>query len=386
MSEGQLPPVPRLEEIARVSPSRFVALTTCALHEALAANQVPPSLPRSPLARLGTVIHKLLEDAAAGRLSSDEEIQARWDELVGKQESQMSETWLERHFAPLRTSIGSYDERRLQALARAAELASAAEKHGTNHGTRDRERAYGTELWVQNAAGDIGGSIDAVIPSSSGPVIRDYKSGSIRGDDGALKPEYAAQLKLYAAAYAEDKGAWPTVLELVTLTGEPHEVPFSRPECQALLEHASNTLSEVNAHLADAGDDVTAAQYALASPSTDACRFCEFRPSCQPYHDSVSAHQGLEQWPGDAWGIVVERKSLLNGKDLLRLALHGDERRIRGITRDATRQPALALMEEGTPAEAFNLRVLGPRSFEERSSTVLYARATLATVSARPGG
>lgn len=59
---------------------------------------------------------------------------------------------------------------------------------------------------MQGASGAVGGFIDSVQRSAAGPIIRDYKTGSVHGESAAVKPEYATQLKLYAALYAEQYG------------------------------------------------------------------------------------------------------------------------------------------------------------------------------------
>lgn len=54
-----------LKPIRRVLPSRYTAMRSCLLREVWTAAGNSPHLPPSPLAELGTVIHKLL--GAAGR-------------------------------------------------------------------------------------------------------------------------------------------------------------------------------------------------------------------------------------------------------------------------------------------------------------------------------
>ena len=68
MSEGVLEFTPRIEALKTISPSRFTALQECALREVWAASQTPQLLPSSPSARLGSIIHRLLQEAGEGRL------------------------------------------------------------------------------------------------------------------------------------------------------------------------------------------------------------------------------------------------------------------------------------------------------------------------------
>ena len=376
MTEGLLPTTPLSKPLKRVSPSRFVALRACALRESLAAARVPELLPSSPSARLGTVIHRLLEDAGAGRLGTDPSAaETRWEALLRDQEAAMSGSWLERHFAPLRESIGAFDERRLQALARAKELSrSAIPSPGPANAEADRGRQYGSEIFVRDGTDAVGGSIDRVAPSADGPVLRDYKTGVILDPNRVgVKTEYAEQLQLYAALYADQFGTWPTRLELVALSGVSREIALDRDASKALLHSAIELRERVNERMAAAGTDVDRLQFALASPSPANCRFCRYRPICQPYHRDAEPQRVDDPWPADCWGTLTDCKELLNGRLLLRVAVHGDERRIRGVTADAHRHPALAVLAANVRVEAFSLRKLSPQSYEERRDTVLYA-------------
>ena len=65
---GVLPKTPSIHPIKRISPSRFISLRECALREVWTANRQPSLLPTSPVAKLGTAIHKLLELAGKGQL------------------------------------------------------------------------------------------------------------------------------------------------------------------------------------------------------------------------------------------------------------------------------------------------------------------------------
>jgi CRISPR/Cas system-associated exonuclease Cas4 (RecB family) len=379
VTPGRLPETPGLSPLARISPSRFTEFLDCALRECLAAAKTPRQLPSSPVARLGSAIHTLLEDAVAGQLPGTDAaaIRARFDALVEEQEAEMRESWLERHFAPLRESIGSFDERALQAVERAGDLSSRATS------TEERElrgtgRRYGTELWVQTADGAVGGFIDLVEPSPSGPVISDYKTGSIRTREASLKPAYETQLKLYAAIYAEQHTEWPARLQLVTLSGERTTVPFTHAECEELLGRARALRDEVNAVVA-AKNDLDGRQRRLASPSPSTCRLCSYRPSCRPYHEAAGSGGDPEAWPPDVWGRVTENQRLGNGRHLLRLSAGSVESRVRGLTPGDKRHPALRWAVPGAYVEAFGARLINEVSFDETAYTALYARPAQST-------
>lgn len=66
---GVLPRTPSIHPLKRISPSRFISLRECALREVWTANRQPSLLPTSPVAKLGTAIHKLLELAGKSTAS-----------------------------------------------------------------------------------------------------------------------------------------------------------------------------------------------------------------------------------------------------------------------------------------------------------------------------
>lgn len=193
-----------LKPITRVSPSRYDAMKQCTLREVWAAGGQSCLLPVSPAARLGTAIHQLLEDAGRGRLTSADHsaVKRQWEELVGEAESTMRASWLDRHFVPLRSSVPRFEVRQLCALERALAIAQAA-AYARREPAHDK-RTAGLEKWVATPDGSVGGYIDHVMEGPGGPVLRDYKSGSI--DDAnagapraAVKESFAVQMRLYAA-------------------------------------------------------------------------------------------------------------------------------------------------------------------------------------------
>src|SRR4051812_44094900 len=102
--EGVLFPPGGLKPLFSISPSRYCALSRCKLRELWACAGEPSRLPSSPAARVGAVIHKLLERAERGEFPAGnvEAIHRSWYEAISLAESRMSQEWLERHFVPLR--------------------------------------------------------------------------------------------------------------------------------------------------------------------------------------------------------------------------------------------------------------------------------------------
>lgn len=371
--QGVLTFSPTLDPLPWVSPSRAYSMTHCALREALSGNSIQELLIASPGARLGTVIHRVLQEAGDGRLEDNPaEVDARWNELVAETERGMRLSWLEQHLVPLRRSVPQFEVRRLQTRERAHEVARAQSAVRASPDTRP---PYGFELGVSTSDGLVRGRIDAVLPSSEGPVIRDYKSGAILeavGHSDVLKESYAMQLRLYAALYFETFGQWPVRLEVLPVAGEAYVVSYSRTEAAGLVLQAKETLHRVNAVIAaTAPHDET--QRILANPSGATCMFCSYRPGCLPYRAAARAPGRSGRWPSDAWGTLRRVRDLGNNRRMIELDAGDEVHRVRDLSSDRARHPALQILEPGDPVAVFGLRPTASRvAFTESLFTVIY--------------
>ena len=90
--------------LKRISPSRYTALKECRLRELWRAGGCSPLLPLAPAAKLGTVIHNLLELAGKGQFANLKfaDIDAKFDSLVKDTEATMKQSWLECLMVPLK--------------------------------------------------------------------------------------------------------------------------------------------------------------------------------------------------------------------------------------------------------------------------------------------
>lgn len=355
VSEGVLAFEPSSDPLKAISPSRFEGLMGCRLREVWAANRVPPLLPAFPAARVGSVAHKLLQEAGEGRVGARPTVERRWEDLVGAAEHQMQRSWLERHLAPLKDSVPKFEVRRIQAIERACEIGTERKSDKLAR-SWSKSGLFGFEVAVSSRDGFVRGQIDAVLPSRSGPIIRDYKSGAIFVEDTSaqrdLKPEYESQLRLYAALYAESSGSWPVRLEIVPLLGPPQVVSFDEKSCLDLLRVARNQLGTVNRVLTTNRDPLSM-QEELASPSPGNCNFCPYRPGCRPYQRATGTGEG---WPSDVWGSLTSVQRLGNDRAMIHLQRGSRHIRVRGLTDDGIRHPALTRPAVGRDFAAFSLK------------------------------
>ena len=361
--------------VRRVSPSRYAAWGECWLRQLWEACWKPPLLPVAPAARLGTVVHAVLEAAGKKEVEATE-VEACWEQCLLRVENSIAENWVERCLQPLRLSVPDFEVRRLRAVRRAKEVARCALERGPRAGATV---GTGTELWVQSADELVGGNIDLVQERPEGLVLSDFKTGLIREPNSTasdVKPEYQVQLQLYAALYASSFNQWPVRLELVPLSGSPVPVPFDKDECVALLGRASALVRQVNERLetALAAGCGPADFQSLATPSPSTCRYCLFRPACPAYASARGAHD-TRCWPHDVFGELQTCRTLGNGR--LALAVTDGARPeaswVRGIDPDPERHPALLHLSAGCRVALSNVRLSASTlSYSELMSTTIY--------------
>ena len=380
MTAGILPELSPLVPLWRISPSRFTALKKCALREVLTAARQPELLPAFPQARLGGIIHKLLEEAGKGIVEgrSAKSVESRWDELVGEVEDQMRETWLEHSLVPLKRTVPDYEVRRIRALRRAEQFTREAPKYYSKIG---QTPGLGFEVWVESRDKLVAGFIDFVQETTDGLILYDYKTGHVldkqeTNNSPQIKPEYQVQLKLYAALYEASYDRWPHMLKILPLQGDDQIIQYHPSECAKLLKEAAATLRKVNAMISeDTGTSARAVARSLANPTPSTCCFCQFRPGCFAYQDARNLAEG-EEWPKDVWGNVIEIKKLGNGRCSIKLRTSNrsyGEVQIRGLTQNPSRHPALEFIKEGDWVGVYNLQGKAlAGGFSERLSTILY--------------
>lgn len=365
-------PSPKL--LGSISPSRFTAIEACILKEACSGGKNSNLLPRFPKGFLGTVAHKMVEMGAKGLLTGEQgNPELAWDKLVSEEEARIAQNPIEAHLVPLRRSCAEYFLIRARAIRAASQLAGSTILP-RNAASKPAD-GLGYEICVSSEDGIVKGRIDAVTIDDGALTISDYKTGAILLEDAGvtqIKPEYEAQLKLYAAVYHKTYGRWPDRLLLLNLQGKDFEVMFNREECDLLLVRAKEVFAKTNSRIQVALQHETAAS--LANPSPTVCRFCTLRPGCQAYCEARLAQPEAE-WPQDIWG-GIETKTIsslgLWAVCLVDSSVPGQKAVIRRLT-GGTRHLQLQNVGPGVKIAAYGLRKEGnSETYSESPTTVIY--------------
>lgn len=355
-------------------------MRSCLLQEVWTSSGTEILLPSSPVAELGSVIHKLFEVAGRGQLieASKEKVDETWARLIMEAEDRMLKSHVRKLLVPLSKSIPDFEVRRLRACRRAVQIAQEIRCSPLKFND-DSSGCTGFELWIETNDGAVGGYIDHIKRTDQGIVLVDYKSGAVlerdSGGTRVVKEAYKDQMELYAALYHYKFGEWPVDLEIVRLEGAVMKLEWEPVGAEQLLASARRLIQDVNMKIAEVQSGKIGAT-SLASPNARGCGVCLFRPGCQAYW-TVREHDLTQRWPHDIRGILKEKIALRNGTFCLRitkdLSSTDEVASIRNISNSPQRHPLLLSLQAGSHLAVYCLRYLhGSKDYAETQSSVIY--------------
>jgi len=370
--EGSLLFETRLSTLDYITTTGFLSLRRCPLSHLLDVFSAGALLPLWPAARFGRAVHSLLEILSRSRLEeTPQDPESILDRLVSTQEREMSLNWLERHLIPISSSVKRYEVLRLSAIrhCRAIRANRANRRIHRLH----RLRSALAEKRIRSRDGLVRGRIDLVRKMKTGTILCDFKSGRVFGHSASgarrIRTDHRHQLELYAALYEDSTGEWPVRIEIYPVGSKPIPLEVVPSRCQDRLIEARSLLVSTNAAIQASGGNPRVLQRRLAAPSSMSCRFCLYRPGCEPYWQ----HRGEDRddgWPADIRGIVESCGILGNSNHYLQSTTG---LMIRGLSAVSSRHPAIQLIRSGSGFIACNLRrTSSARSFREAELTILY--------------
>jgi len=176
-----------------------------------------------------------------------------------------------------------YQRKRISTILDIVRIANELETgQGTGSGSTQ------PEVWLVGHGGLIIGQADVMHTSDAGTEIVDYKTGRIFESDEAstgestLKPAYERQLLIYSDLYHEMSGEWPIRATIASLNEGSYSIIPDPDEAEKVALEAIYFLERFNRQV-DAGSFE-------ASPSEEACFYCEFKAVCTDYLDQSESH------------------------------------------------------------------------------------------------
>ena len=286
MSFDTLPtPLRVIERTRPLSVTSLGLVEQCLLRVALNGSEIRAPIPPSPLAELGTLIHRAIEEGAT--------LATLW-RWVKDPKRVVATLVIPEGKIPLIDALGRSVVR--QRIARTALLPS---KQGSGEVHRRRiakeERLLGFD-------GGLSGRPDKLEIGPTSITIVDYKTGRLRDAAGDLREGYRLQLMGYGALLRAMGETRELVMNLVGADGtwcERFEVE-DYDRVQRLVEHVERQIP--------LGKSVPADE--LATPGA-VCLTCAYRPMCGQYLESApqawtEGGSDSNHYGGDIWGDVVE--------------------------------------------------------------------------------
>jgi RecB family exonuclease len=278
VTEPTSDPTPRASVLDWVSASTAENLRACRLRVAFSRDDRWSHLRRpTPATLLGQASHELTERAYHGVLSAQPDPRAvavsQWADLISHAEQELCTAW--GASVPPANRWPGYQLSRVQAIRRATEI--AARKRGGGRGDGDYVNLV--ERTLRDEHLQLYGRPDRISRTAEGTVVHDLKTGWAQTPE--VQPHQRRQLLFYAHLAAVGLDALPSRAEIETGDGSTVGFQVDAEEVDALVRDVINLRDRFNV------DRATVAPAAMASPSADTCRFCDFRPVCVPYLRSV---------------------------------------------------------------------------------------------------
>ncbi|MCW7509746.1 PD-(D/E)XK nuclease family protein [Leptospira levettii] len=345
----------QFRELKRISPSQYASLQKCSYRHVLsAALRGKVLLPLPANAYLGTILHEMLERIAKFEFETEDQLEQSFRIAISECEEKLTAEGFT-FLIPLKENCTDFGMKKFQ-----------LKKHLQFRETRKANVSFQSERWLESKDRSVGGSVDLIIKNDSFIEIVDFKTGRIMEENmdeegntiEEIKPEYSAQLKLYACLYHEVNGVYPSKLSLVDLGKTKFEIPFSEKECELLLEQAKNLLKKVNL-------DIETKQFS-PNPSKENCSYCLVRPACFSYDGYMISNPNSK----DIKGTLVEVNKYINGNVSIDVQTYQDLFTISNIARSEF--DALIELKSQT-IKIFNLkRSRDGMSYESTKMTQIY--------------
>lgn len=326
-------------ELSELTFSRWNSLQQCTakglVHMLALDGQLPEPLPtRGTL--VGRFHHQLMELAAT--VSSEAELDARTEDAIAVLQQEVA------RWPHLRKAGSVSGWKEVNASASLAMRAFAM------RGARNGCGPNRVEHMLRSQDGLLLGRPDSFRIVAGSAILREYKSGSIRGKMGSIKETYLDQLTFYAVLIFDNYDVESVVGSLESLGGDRHDIEIRREQAQEFAQRVIGVVAAVNQRARSARSLAD-----LANPSQDACSYCAVRSICVRFK-STQDELALTGEQLLAEGVVTQ-VAVQTGRALSAITL-SDELRKMSLTL-ALPSTVVSEMSAGRRYQLLNLRRRG---------------------------
>lgn len=263
------PPRPHPRSIDRITPTTLIGLGKCVWRVGFERDPVMSSLDRwTPAGALGTVAHSVKR-----QFGDPKGFEAIWDAAVATAHARLAAQWAPASPPSPESWPGwSLTKTRIRKAWLRSESAHAARRAATHSGALPP--LPWRELPLKHPSLPLSGQPDLVERIEGKIWVVDTKTGLQQSDPSS---EQRDQLLIYCGLVQAILGEMPSVAAIETSRGERYPFAVDPNEVKILLDRAVDMLKRFNSAAADGFDE------SLASPSAEACGWCQFRIACHPF-------------------------------------------------------------------------------------------------------
>jgi RecB family exonuclease len=332
-------------------PTALEVMRSCPLRRCF--EESPGYEPRLHFAvRLGIAFHRTLESlnrlddpGLAGAMLS-EWAMAKFADELGEQIAEANGRPRERLLPRSEARQSAATEALLQTAHRLARTVRTGHQGGVP-ASAHASPAVEVEVAVSSHDGLFTGYVDRAEHTFEGTRLLDFKS-AIRDD---LHDRYKRQLQLYAFMWRETRGEWPYAADVVyPLAGSVCPVGIAPELCEAVAAECVALVSEVTGARRPAD---------LGRPG-EACRWCPFRPWCEPFWEMQSPSSNpLAADRGDL-GLEGQVETRERKGEIVKVVIRWGAARVELVSTDA-RFPQLAHVLPGERVRLLDAELRGMR-------------------------
>jgi RecB family exonuclease len=352
-------PVESVDVPPKLGPTQIARAIECRLSGVLPSSlSESERLPPDPRAILGSLLHRLVQDARRGLIpigdgtDVSKAISSHLERLIAEREAELAKGPLA-HYIPLKTALtfSEYLDRTSRATARARAVFRPPSKSSSFEAAdREDQSLDGVEVKISSDTLGLKGSMDACRETDDEVEIRDLKTGNARDANG-IAPHVRLQLGLYALIVHEMR---PNKrIRLFVDHASTDELPWGAKEEAATRDVLASIRNDI-------GTGGVRSTRQLARPGS-ACRWCEARHVCPAYRDIAPAwwsQPGLEFIPPSDIAGTVDAPPIVTGNTVaLRLRDLAD--RFVSVVGVMPRHAALDAWRQGQSAWFFSFAARG---------------------------